>query len=342
MKPAESSSTEAAKAEAAAWWAKYRRVDAEITAALERRRAARARNARARARTFGDVCEMTEGRAKFARDRGISLAEADLLLAGRRLPAPFCPVPPGLAFDAASALRRAATLRLDRIRHRLMRPLYYERERERRRELAAERRKVSRRTTTRPCPTKEDVLDAWIAAKGSPAALLRFGSMLEDLECHVDSSLLRDGSGAIVGRRAGIKGWLAENLPALLPKYKTLMAYKAAARRMRQVAGLSDPTPLSDALPPEGAKTHGGVCPAADVAILRARAVCLEVLEQVGSGERRTTALRRRLDELTSPDSVEDANMLREWKERYEYEITVRTKDRWARRLGKRLGKWAG
>ena len=78
LKPAESSSTEAAKAEAAAWWAKYRRVDAEITAALERRRAARARNARARARTFGDLCEMTEGRAKFARDRGISLAEADL------------------------------------------------------------------------------------------------------------------------------------------------------------------------------------------------------------------------------------------------------------------------
>ena len=306
----------------------------------------------------------------------MSLVEADRLLAVRD----FRPaLPLGLAFDAARAMRRAATLRLDRIRHRLMRPLYYEREKARRQALAEERRKVRRRTTTGPCPTKEEVLDAWIAAKASPVALLRFGSMLEDLECHVDNSLLRDGSGAIVGRRAGIKGWLVENLPALAQKYKTVMAYKAAARRMRQVAGLSDPTPLSDALPPEGAADEkvggaefrdygadeihvadgaaagvadaaagvavlgaGVAVPGAEVAILRARAVCLEVLEQVGRGARRTAALARRLDELTSPDRVEDANMLREWREKYEREITVRTRDIWAKRLGRQLEKWAG
>ena len=128
---------------------------------------------------------------------------------------------------------------------RLRRPFYYERETKRRRELAAARRKVTRRTTTAPMPTPEDVLAAWNARKDSREAMIRLGGMLHDLECYVDNSLRFDESGDVVGRNGGIKGWLFNNLPELLSKYKTLMRYKAMAARLRQATDTRDPKPTS-------------------------------------------------------------------------------------------------
>ena len=111
----------------------------------------------------------------------------------------------------AKWLRRDATRYIDRAQSRLRRPLYYAREKARREALAAERRRVGGRRTTSPCPTREAVLDAWIHRRESHGAAVRFGSMIHDLECYVDNSLLRDESGAIVGRRGGVKAWLQEN-----------------------------------------------------------------------------------------------------------------------------------
>ena len=70
---------------------------------------------------------------------------------------------------------------------------------------------------------------------------------------------------------------------------------------------------------------------------LRARAVCVEVLSGIGEGHGMTTALMRRIGDLTDPERVEDANMLAGWKEKYRLKITVRTKSTWGRRL-----KWTG
>ena len=147
----------------------------------------------------------------------------------------------------------------DRMKRELMRdlrivrrPFYYARETERRRRLAAERRKVNRRYTTAPAPTPEQVLSAWNARKESREAMIRLGGMLHDLECYVDNCLRFDDSGAVVGRNGGIRGWLRENLPELSPKYKTLMRYKALAMRLRQATDTRDPTPtvaLLDARP---------------------------------------------------------------------------------------------
>jgi len=47
------------------------------------------------------------------------------------------------------------------------------------------------------------------------------------------------------------------------------------------------------------------------------------------------TALMRRLDALTDPERVEEANMLAAWREKYMNEITARTKKKWWRRLVK-------
>ena len=49
------------------------------------------------------------------------------------------------------------------------------------------------------------------------------------------------------------------------------------------------------------------------------------------------TSLVARIDALVDLERVEDANMLREWRERYENEITVRTRKWWWRRLLKRV-----
>ena len=127
----------------------------------------------------------------------------------------------------------------------LRRPVYYERERERRRRLAAERRKVTRREIDAPMPTPDEILAAWNRRKNSRADAIRLGGLLDTLACHVDSCLKFDEKGNVVGRNGGIRGWLRFCLPELTPKYKTLMRYKALATRLRQLTETRDPVPTS-------------------------------------------------------------------------------------------------
>ncbi|MGN0833666.1 MAG: hypothetical protein ACI4RD_08480, partial [Kiritimatiellia bacterium] len=64
--------------------------------------------------------------------------------------------------------------------------------------------------------------------------------------------------------------------------------------------------------------------------IVRARAIWKEVVE---SARKSATALFERIDALTDPQRVEAANMLKAWREKYNNEITERTKKRWWRKL---------
>ena len=359
----------------AAWLTRYEPIEREIIEAHERRIASRMRNdARRReadARAFGDLCEATEGFAVVWRREGWSVrdmvrwADGDVLT----------------LLTLARWLRVGATKYIDRAQSRLRRPLYYAQERARREALAEERRRIGGRRTTNPCPTREEILDAWVHRRDSHAAAVRFGSMVHDLECYVDNSLLRDEAGAIIGRRGGVKAWLQENIPALHVRYTTVMRYKAMAKKLRQVVGLADPVPAEAVLAPqaETARTeqpNGGgererdygeyeiscrarECPmdghgrsdaskgiqtempdrkvmraeVPDLAVVRARAVWLEVVEGVRGSP---TALMERLDALTNPERVAEANMLAGWKAKYENEITARMKSRWWRRMARR------
>ena len=329
-----------AEAEHRAWLRKYlpveQRILAERERLFERRAELRAERRARRAREFGDLCEWTEGDAARWREHGFAPLETMFLELFR---------------DAGyymylDYMRRWSTQRIDKARGALRRPLYYARENERRRALAAARRRIERRRTENPCPTKEQVLDAWLHAKDSHEAAIRFGGMLEDLECYLDNSLVRNEDGVIVGRCPGIKGWLRDNVPALYLRYTAVMRYKAAAKKFRQIAGLVDPTPVSAAVPEPGRggeemrKTSDGAdrrTPEAEV--VRAAAIWREVSDSAGKS---ATALIARIDALVDPEAVEDANMLREWREKYEREITVRTKSRWWRRLMKWTGKRGG
>ena len=142
-------------------------------------------------------------------------------------------------------LRRGLTLRANALQRKSYRSRYYDRENASRRALAAERRKIRRRTTTNPCPTPDGFREAFARVGESAEAKIRFGGMVHDLACYVDSCLRYDESGNIVGRNGGIKEWLADNVPELYPRYKTIMRYKALAMRVRQMAGINDPQPTS-------------------------------------------------------------------------------------------------
>ena len=148
----------------------------------------------------------------------------------------------------ASFMRRALTRRIAAMKNKMSRNIHYEAEKVRRRAMAAERRRVARRITTNPCPSAEELLEAWRHVRDSKESLVRFGSMMQDLECYVDNSLRFDPSGRIVGRNAGVKGWLRENLPEIAEHYTSAMRYKAAAKKLRQIVGLMDPTPVATVL----------------------------------------------------------------------------------------------
>ena len=139
--------------------------------------------------------------------------------------------------------------RLSLVVRRLRRPTYYERERERRQKLAAERREIRKHCTLNPRPTFDAIRAALRVARNSPEDALRLGSLLEDLECFVDNTLRFDGQGRIVGRKGGIKRLLEREAPDLFEKYSTIMRYKAMAKRFRQACGTGEPVPPAMLLP---------------------------------------------------------------------------------------------
>ena len=143
---------------------------------------------------------------------------------------------------------------IDRHVQRLRRPTYYETERARRLGLAEERRRIRRRRTVNAMPDAETLLAAFRKAKDSVEDMIRFGSLIEDLECHVDNTPYFE-NGCLVGRRGGIRRHLEREVPPLFERYKTVMKYKALSKKFRQALGVSDPLPASALLP--GEKTGG-------------------------------------------------------------------------------------
>ena len=115
--------------------------------------------------------------------------------------------------------------------------------------------RVNRKNSVNPPPTGAALEAAWAATRGGrrgdPAVLaarLRLGSMLSDLEPTVDQSYIRDETGAIVGRQPGLRGWIGFYAPSLMPHYKSLMAYKALADKLRLALHIEEPDTLDNVL----------------------------------------------------------------------------------------------
>ena len=122
--------------------------------------------------------------------------------------------------------------------------------------LESERRRIRRHETTNKCPTSAELKAQWAKVRESHVEMLRFGSMLCDLEAYVDNGIMFDGNGDFAGRKPGVKGWLTEHCPEIRARYVTAMRYKAMAVRARQAIGMDEPHPLDAVL--------GGVTGVAD------------------------------------------------------------------------------
>ena len=148
--------------------------------------------------------------------------------------------------------------RIDLHLHRLRRPSYYETERARRLGLTEERRRIRRRTTLNPRPTADQLREAFLHARDSAGNMVRLGSLMEDLECYIDNSPVFGEDGKIIARKGGIRRYIQSEMPDLYKSYKTLMRYKALARRFRQAVGICDPVPAASVLPEEYENTDTG------------------------------------------------------------------------------------
>lgn len=273
----------------------------------------------------------------------------------------------------ASFLRKTLTRRIAAMKNKAARGVHYEAEKVRRRAMAAERRRIARRTTTNPCPSREAIIYAWRHVRDSKESLIRFGSLMQDLECYVDNSLRFDRSGRIVGRNAGVKGWLRENLPELAEHYSSVIRYKATAKKLRQVVGLSDPTPVTAVLgmergndtqaiggdkgdscnhgtkksyvggnktrrtnggEPKDAETDGtGEDMARDSPPVEVVRARAIYLEVMEGVPDVAARVMARIDALCDPGRTDESTTLRSWREKYENAITVRRKTAWWRRL---------
>ena len=99
--------------------------------------------------------------------------------------------------------------------------------------------------SAKPAPTGDEVREQFEKARGRGKVeeKIRLGSMLLDAEATVDSSLIRDNDGEIVGRNGGLRGWIFENCPDLLPHYAALTGYRRLAWETRDAEDLFDPVP---------------------------------------------------------------------------------------------------
>ena len=99
--------------------------------------------------------------------------------------------------------------------------------------------------SAKAAPTGDEVREQYERARGRGKVeeKIRLGSMLLDAEATTDSSLIRDGDGEIVGRNGGLRGWIFENCPDLLPHYAALTGYRRLAWEARDSEDLFDPVP---------------------------------------------------------------------------------------------------
>jgi len=107
--------------------------------------------------------------------------------------------------------------------------------------------------SAKAAPTGDEVREQFEKARGRGKVeeKIRLGSMLLDAEATTDSSLIRDEDGEIVGRNGGLRGWIFDNCPDLLPHYAALTGYRRLAWEARDSEDLFDPVPAELLLAPD-------------------------------------------------------------------------------------------
>ena len=158
-------------------------------------------------------------------------------------------------------------------------------------------------------PTGDAVREQYEKARGRGRVeeKIRLGSMLLDAEATVDSSLVRDEYGEIVGRNAGLRGWIIDNCPELLRHYAALTGYRRLAWETRESEDIFDPIPT---------------------ALLLAAEPELEAKVPPLRREKITLARERLIRLLKEPESATVAGFLRRLRAEWEARERARWKSR--------------
>lgn len=97
-----------------------------------------------------------------------------------------------------------------------------------------------------PCPTADELREAWANRKKSQKDFVWLLSVLGELTCYTDRTLVNlGGFGKIAGRNGGLKEFIAKNAPELLPKYKSISRYSRLAYRIKRAFNIYPPAALS-------------------------------------------------------------------------------------------------
>ena len=163
--------------------------------------------------------------------------------------------------------------------------------------------RISRKTSVDGPPTPDEIRVAWNASRRSLDGKLLAGTLLSNLEPAVDQSYIRDVDGTIVGRRAGIKGWLAANCPDMLSHYKALMSYKALADKLRMVLGVEEPDTLSGVLD-FGTETAAGTLEEAVATGDEISKILVDSLTQETTEKEEKTARKGQKERVGAPKSL--------------------------------------
>ena len=163
--------------------------------------------------------------------------------------------------------------------------------------------------SAKAAPTGDEVREQFEKARGRGKVeeKIRLGSMLLDAEATTDSSLIRDGDGEIVGRNGGLRGWIFDNCPDLLPHYAALTGYRRLAWETRDAADLFDPVPAE---------------------LLLASDSVVEAKVRPTLREKLPGARKRLRELLAAPESATVAGFLR----RLRAEREERERERWSER----------
>ena len=125
-----------------------------------------------------------------------------------------------------------------------------------RREAWCEQHKLHSRTSSKPPPSLDELRTAYQRRNESCEAMIRLGSMLEDIEAEhgvgykfekINDSGTEDSyffDEVDAPWQTGIRGFL-KDAPDLLAAYKTLMRYKKLSADFRDAIELYDPNPAS-------------------------------------------------------------------------------------------------
>ncbi len=95
------------------------------------------------------------------------------------------------------------------------------------------------RTLFKYPPSCDELMSALEECRKTTTGILRLAAMMDNIDANY-SRRYADTTGEKPGMTYGVRQFLSEACPGLMPRYKTLMRYSVLAKKIRRAAGLME------------------------------------------------------------------------------------------------------